>query len=155
MPLLQLQLKKTKTANVISNTPISLPGGVVKQPMVLKYFSVNTYDLTGAPTVMNIALNHSCLLVDLPFLNNYDVNSNAPVTNAVFIPTNLNTDLNNFDTQYSGPMDILFNPAKNIDSVISNWDIYSQTGSKIDGEISNNVMIIVTLMFEYRRPDLI
>ena len=159
MPLLQLQLKKTNVGGVITNTPINLPGGVVKQPLVLKYFSVNTYNVVdnviGVSIELDLAINTSCLLVDLPFLNNYDVNSNSPITNSIFIPTNYNTQENSGITQHSGPMDILFNPAKNIDSIISNWEIYTQHGLKLDETISDDTAVIVTLMFEYRRPDLI
>ena len=152
MPLLQMILKRScDSAGVYTNHPIVLTGGVVKQPLVLKYFAVQTYNDLLIPVPLKDTIISSSAYVDLPFLNNYDVNSNAPSTNSIFIP--IDYDTSSTKTICYGNIDILFNPAKNIDSNISTWHLFDDAGEDL-GQ-SDSTIVTVTLMFEYRRPDLI
>ncbi len=154
MPVLQLILERQTLKN-----KLVLPGGISKQPLILKHYIItlaNTF-LTSVITAPGFEpLPIGSVLVQLPFLNTYDVNTNCVVQNAILLPIGYNapsTRINGLNTEYyhqvSGMMDILFNPARNVLSEFDNFEVYDYAGNVITSPYS------ITLMFEYRRPDLI
>ena len=156
MPVLQLLLERL-TQNGPKNKLV-LPGGISKQPLILKHYIItlaNIY-LTSAVAAPGFEpLPIGTLLIQLPFLNTYDVNTNCVVQNAIVLPIGYDstTRINGLNTEYynqvSGMMDILFNPARNVLSEFDNFEVYDYSGDVITSPYS------ITLMFEYRRPDLI
>ena len=83
------------------------------------------------------------LLIKLPFLNSYDINSNFAIEDA--IPLFVDRSAYGAQSQY----DLELNPAKNVDEVID-WNIY-----KPDGTPYTDKRVNVTLLFVYRRSELI
>jgi hypothetical protein len=156
MPLLQLVLDKDIYDKKFT---VKLTGGLSKQPLTLKYFQIY-FGITGVAETDAELIDKfptGFIYVQLPFLNSYDVNTNAPIENSIALPLGYETpidkstaDFKIFVKEKSGMMDILFNPAKNIDSQFGNFEIYNANGGKITG-----LSYTVILMFEYRRPDLI
>ncbi len=133
MPLLSIQLVYNNTTNVRS--PVVLTGSLPKQPISLRHYQVKLASQDG--TVDG-------LYVSLPFLNNYDVNTNFTVSNAI--------PLFHEPSKASSHTfcDLEFNPARNIDEVFSDWQVYDE-----DGEIYTTKSYVITLLFNYRRPELI
>ena len=130
MPLLSLYLKYNNS----ERSKVVLSGAIPKQPLRLVHYNIA---LAAADN------NVDTLLVQLPFLNNFDVNSNFDVNDSIPI-------FNNPDSrQTSSIMDLEFNPARNIDEVMD-WKVYKDDGTQYT---SQNYTI--TLLFSYRRSDLI
>lgn len=130
MPLLSLYLKYDGD----ENQKIILNGAIPKQPLRLVH-----YNIALSTEDQNLDL----LLVQLPFLNNFDINSNFEANDAIPIFNNPNS------RQTSSMMDIEFNPAKNIDEIIK-WRVFKEDGSEYNSQIYT-----ITLLFNYRRSDLI
>ena len=133
MPVLALLLVQD-SSGVKSN--ISLNGSIPKQPLVLSMYQIQ---LPSAVSSLDR------LHVKLPFLNDFDVNTNFEVSNA-FPIFNRNTQQNTIrECHYE------FNPSQNIQQTISSndWGLFSDDGSVYTGGIT------VSLVFNYRRQELV
>jgi hypothetical protein len=157
MPLLQISLIKSNVAGVITKYPVELIGGISKQPIVLKYYQIVLESTEGDQ------FERGTFYAQLPFLNSFDINSNSVILNSICLPLGY-SDPVHYGTKYaverSSQMDILFNPSKNINSVFSDWEVYDASGQIInpslpDPATGKSNSFRVTLMFEYRRPELI
>ena len=135
MPILVLQLEYDKTSNVKSNIVIN--GSIPKQPLELVHYCIK---LSGGDTSLDY------LPVKLPFLNDFDVNTNFSVSNA--FPIFNDSTRVQYDTECS----YLFNPSQNINQNISSqdWEVYAE-----DGTVYENKDYTITLVFNYRRQDLV
>jgi len=135
MPLLVLQLAYNSTTNVKDN--IVLNGSVPKQPLELVHYGIK---LSGGDT------NLDYLHVKLPFLNNFDVNTNFSVSNAFPIFNNSSS------LQTDKRCSYLFNPSQNIQESISaqDWEVYAE-----DGSVYTTKDYTITLVFCYRRQELV
>jgi len=133
MPLLSLQLKySTSTA---SKAQVVLTGAIPKQPIKLVGYQIK---------LSSVDATVDTLYVTLPFLNSYDVNSNFIISNA--IPLFHDTTLASSHTR----TEIEFNPARNIDESMTEWNVYDE-----DGNIYVGKSYTITLLFNYRRAELI
>jgi len=133
MPLLALRFKydgSTKTRQ-----PIVLQHAIPKQPMRLVHYAV---------TLDTVDTDVSTFLVQVPFLNGFDCNSNFDANDCipVFIFPG--------DAFYASIMDVEFNISRSIDEVI-NWKVYDQDGDLYEPGDDFEI----TLLFTYRRSDLI
>ena len=139
MPLLALNLIYNKTTG--EREKVELNGSIPKQPLRLVHynFAFTNDDGTAGSTESSI----DYLLVQLPFLNSYDINSNFAIEDA--IPLFTDRSVYGAQRQY----DLEFNPAKNVDEVID-WKIY-----KPDGTPYTDKRVNITLLFVYRRSELI
>ena len=134
MPLLVLQLvyaSATGKANIVLN------GSVPKQPLELVHYGIK---LSSGDS------NLDFLHIKLPFLNNFDVNTNFSVSNA--FPLFHDSTLLQSDRKCS----YLFNPSQNIQESISSQDyeVYSE-----DGSVYTTKDYTITLVFNYRRQELV
>lgn len=134
MPLLVLQLIYDSTAG---KSNILLNGAVPKQPIELVHYGIK---LSSGDA------NLDFLHVKLPFLNNFDVNTNFPVSNAFPLfhdATRIQTDT---ECSYQ------FNPSQNINESISSqdWEVYAE-----DGSVYTTKDYTITLVFNYRRQELV
>jgi len=155
MPLLQLLLEKVSSNG--AKNKVLLPGGIAKQPLTLKYYIItlaNAYPTSAITASGFEPLPIGTMLIQLPFLNTYDVNTNCVIQNAIILPVGYDAPTTRVDgtntifyRQVSGMTDILFNPARNIVSEFDNFEVFDYNGAII------NVPYSITLMFEYRRPD--
>lgn len=130
MPLLVLNLKYDSLTKI--RTPIELQHAIPKQPIRLVHYAISTTSPVDEPT----------LLVQLPFLNNFDINSNFDASDS--IPLFIDPEF----TIAAGIMDLEFNPARSIDETME-WKVY-----KSDGTLYESQDFQITLLFTYRRSDL-
>ena len=139
MPLLALNLVYNKSTG--EREKVELNGSIPKQPLRLVHYNIafTNDDGSAGSTEANI----DYLLIKLPFLNSYDINSNFAIEDA--IPLFVDRSAYGAQSQY----DLEFNPAKNVDEVID-WNIY-----KPDGTPYTDKRVNVTLLFVYRRSELI
>jgi len=126
-----MELKRTSTGR----QAITLSGAMPKQPITLTEYQIRLASADG--TV-------DALFVQLPFLNHFDINTNYPVPNAIPFfhdPSKASTH---------GKVEYEFNPARNIDEVISNtqWNVYDESGVEY-----TNRNYTLTLVFNYRRSE--
>jgi len=133
MPLLILQLSYDSSSGL--KAPIVLNGSVPKQPMNLVHYQI---DLDSADSALKT------LWVKLPFLNNFDVNTNYEVSNAFPVFNDPTSSVSSAKVEYE------WNPAKNIDESINGWNIYDQ-----DGNEYTTKSYTVTLVLTYRRAELL
>ena len=134
MPLLVLQLayaSATGKANIVLN------GSVPKQPLELVHYGIKLSAADG---------NVDYLHVKLPFLNNFDVNTNFEVSNAFPIFHSSSSIQSNTKCSY------LFNPSQNIQESISaqDYEVYAE-----DGSVYTTRDYTITLVFCYRRQELV
>ena len=132
MPVLALLLEQDSSGN---KTDIVLNGSIPKQPLVLSMYQIQ---LPSAVSSLDR------LHVKLPFLNDFDVNTNYEVSNA-FPIFNRNTQQNTIRKCHYE-----FNPSQNIQQSISgnDWGLFQDDGSVYSNEVT------VTLVFNYRRQEL-
>lgn len=130
MPLLSMRLVFDGT----SRQKVVLAGAIPKQPLILKHASVY---FAGADASIN------SLLVQLPFLNMYDINSNCAISDAIPIPVDPNSDVAH------AYLDLEFNPARSIDESFD-WKVYDQ-----EGELYEDQNFDIVLLWTYRRPEII
>lgn len=132
MPILALQLKYDTSTGVRDN--IVLSGSIPKQPITLTHYQI----ILGASDA-----TLDTMWVKLPFFNNFDINTNYPISNAFpiyKIPTNVS---------HSERVEYEFNPAQNIQEAINNWNVYDE-----DGDPYTNQSYTINLVFNYRRAEL-
>ena len=134
MPILCLQLKQDASG---IKEAVQLSGSVPKQPLTLVHYSIN---LASQDT------SADAFFVQLPFLNNFDVNSNFDVTHSIPLFMKPSDSQGTHDVQCNYE----FNPARNIDEVFSNWYVYDESGN-----IYTNKAFTITLVFNYRRAELV
>ena len=139
MPLLALNLVYNKSTG--EREKVELNGSIPKQPLRLVHYNIAFTNDDGSAGSTEASIDY--LLIKLPFLNSYDINSNFAIEDA--IP--LFIDRNAYGAQ--SLYDLEFNPAKNVDEVID-WNIY-----KPDGTPYTDKRVNVTLLFVYRRSELI
>ena len=139
MPLLALNLVYNKSTG--EREKVELNGSIPKQPLRLVHYNVAFTNDDGSAGSTEASIDY--LLVKLPFLNSYDINSNFAIEDA--IPLFVDRSAYGAQSQY----DLEFNPAKNVDEVID-WNIY-----KPDGTPYTDKRVNVTLLFVYRRSELI
>ena len=134
MPLLVLQLVY---ASATGKSNIVLNGSVPKQPLELVHYGIK---------LASGDANLDYLHVKLPFLNNFDVNTNFEVSNA--FPLYHDSSRVQSDTKCS----YLFNPSQNIQESISSqdWEVYGE-----DGSVYTTKEYTITLVFNYRRQELV
>ena len=134
MPLLVLQLVY---ASATGKSNIVLNGSVPKQPLELVHYGIK---------LASGDANLDYLHVKLPFLNNFDVNTNFEVSNA--FPLFHNSTRVQSDRKCS----YLFNPSQNIQESISSqdWEVYAE-----DGSVYTTKDYTITLVFNYRRQELV
>jgi hypothetical protein len=161
MPLLTIVLNKTGTGKI----PVELFGSVAKQPIIL-----TSYYLYCEST-------QPYFFLKLPFLNNYDSNTNSVIRGSIPIfasansfdriisgPTLSNVNQSTGTTTYSQQSqtfeDLIipfgtyrevsceFNIARNIPNTFSDYELYAFDGTPID-------IYQLILTFTYRRPELI
>lgn len=132
MPLLALRFKfdsATKT-----RYPIELQHAIPKQPLRLVHYSLH---------LAAVDANLKTLLFQVPFLNNFDVNSNFDANDSTPV-------FNDPGYEHSSNiMDVEFNPSRSIDEVMD-WKVYDQDGDPYESQDFECV-----LLFSYRRSDLI
>jgi len=132
MPILALQLKYDTGTNVREN--IVLSGSIPKQPITLTHYQI----ILGASDA-----TVDTLWIKLPFFNNFDINTNYPISNAfpIFkLPSNVSQD---------GRLEYEFNPAQNIQEAINGWNVYDESGNAY-----TNQDYTINLIFNYRRAEL-
>jgi len=132
MPILVLQLKYDNSTGVREN--IVLSGSIPKQPLTLTHYQII---LAAADGTLDT------LWVKLPFFNNFDINTNYPISNAfpLFkLPANVS---------HSEQVEYEFNPAQNIQEAINNWNVYDENGS-----VYTTQSYTINLIFNYRRAEL-
>lgn len=165
MPLLTIELQKNGASN---KSNVSLFGSIAKQPLILTSYFIEfpIYANDGA-TINDKALNTRItpnntqkesektlkIILKLPFLNNYDSNTNSVVSGT--IPLFLDTCIldANVITICNGTYrqcDYDFNIARNIPESFNDFEIYNAYGYVYP---INDYKI--TLNFTYRRPELI
>lgn len=134
MPILALILEYT-TAN--GKVDINLNGSIPKQPLELVHYQIQLPSAQSALDRMHIKL---------PFLNDFDVNTNYSQSNA-FPIFNRNTQQNT-----NRQCCFLFNPSQNIQQSISSndWEVYGD-----DGTVYTSSDYTITLVFNYRRQELV
>ena len=131
MPILALQLKYDAGTNVREN--IVLSGSIPKQPITLTHYQII---LGGADATLNT------LWIKLPFFNNFDINTNYPISNA-FPIFKVATTIDDGRVEYE------FNPAQNVQEAINGWNAYDE-----DGDPYTNQDYTINLIFNYRRAEL-
>ena len=139
MPLLALNLVYNKSTG--EREKVELNGSIPKQPLRLVHYNIAFTNDDGSAGSTEASIDY--LLITLPFLNSYDINSNFAIEDA--IPLFVDRSAYGAQSQY----DLEFNPAKNVDEVID-WNIY-----KPDGTPYTDKRVNVTLLFVYRRSELI
>ena len=139
MPLLALNLVYNKSTG--EREKVELNGSIPKQPLRLVHYNIAFTNDDGSAGSTEASIDY--LLIKLPFLNSYDINSNFAIEDA--IPLFVDRSAYGAQSQY----DLEFNPAKNVDEVID-WNIY-----KPDGTPYTDKRVNVTLLFVYRRSELI
>ena len=136
MPILVLQLSYNSTTNV--KDTIVINGSIPKQPLELVHYGIKLSPTGDA--------NLDYLHIKLPFLNDFDVNTNYTISNA--FPIFHDSTRIQSDTECS----YLFNPSQNIQQNISSqdWEVYAE-----DGSVYVTKDYTITLVFNYRRQDLV
>lgn len=134
MPILVLQLSY---ASATGKDNIVINGSIPKQPLELVHYGIK---------LASGDANLDYLHIKLPFLNDFDVNTNYTVSNA--FPIFHNAERLQSDTECS----YLFNPSQNIQQNISSqdWEVYAE-----DGSVYTTKDYTITLVFNYRRQDLV
>lgn len=140
MPLLSIVLKKV--SGVKSN--VELFGSIAKQPLILNSYFI---DLEGEANTK--------LLVKLPFLNNYDANTNASIGGTIPLFLDVSYVYDGSDTvevvssRTYKECNYEFNIARNIQESFNDFEVYGSSGFIITSDYE------ITLNFTYRRPELI
>ena len=161
MTLLTIVLKKTSSGK----ETVNLFGSIAKQPIIL----------TGY--YLNCETEQPYLFLKLPFLNNYDCNTNSVVsgtvpifprnylddktTNGMFINNinqttgavsytiqSQNSTVESYKNTSYREVNYEFNIARNIPESFSDFELYASDGNAID-------VYTLILTFTYRRPELI
>ena len=129
MPLLALRFVYKNNIR----EPIELQHGTPKQPLRLVHYTVKLNAVDN---------NLSCIQIQVPWLNNFDVNSNMSPGDSIPVPVDPELEFT------KGPIDVEFNISKSIDEVFD-WKAYDQ-----DGVLYESQDFEVLLHFNYRRADL-
>jgi len=147
MPILVIELKYNEEDNQYNT--VELFGGIPKQPIELTEYNIR---LAAGDDFLN------ALYVTLPFLNGYDVNSSFEIKNAIplFMEKYENTNLNLFHyLNYSRQCSYEFNLGQNIPQNFNNWRAYYVDPIDNKVKLYTTQDYTITLIFNYRRPELL
>lgn len=159
MPILVLELNYDKLTKEYRT--VQIYGTIPRQPIELTQYNISFNALQK---------NIHCLYVSLPFLNSYDVNTNYVIKNAfpLFLEKyyNTNDDSNNLTingvynyVSYSRQCSYEFNLGNNVPQSFNNWRVYYDTDEFLadekKGELFTECSYKITLIFNYRRPELL
>jgi hypothetical protein len=140
MPLLSIVLQRSNAGK----HPVSLFGTVQKQRIILTSYSIKYAD--------NVSPTGFKFLVKLPFLTNYDVNSNAVIQGAIPIYMDILADSNgvaNFSQFTYKECNYIFNLSRNLNDNFSDYTLYTEDGIEILDHY------VITLNFTYGLEELI
>jgi hypothetical protein len=155
MPILVLQLEYNNLTKEYKT--VEIYGTIPRQPIELTEYNIK---FSEDGTLVK------CLYVSLPFLNSYDVNTNYPVKNAfpLFLENYYKYDeQDNAEyisyINYSRQCSYEFNLGNNVPQSFNNWRVYYNkdefTTLEKQGELFQECSYKITLIFNYRRPELI
>lgn len=140
MPLLSIVLQRSNAGK----HPVSLFGTVQKQRLILSSYSIKYAD-NVSPTAFKF-------LVKLPFLTNYDVNSNAVIQGAFPLYVGILGDSDGVASlsQFTyRECNYIFNLSRNLNENFSDYAIYTEDGIEIIDHY------VITLNFIYGIEELI
>jgi hypothetical protein len=150
MPILVLKLQFVLLTGTYKTVEIF--GSLPRQPIQLTEYNIQ---LTEPQPALD------SLHVSLPFLNSYDSNTNFDISGAIplflekyFIYSGEGADT---DTKqlvcyqnYSRECSYEFNLGQNVPQSFNNWRVYNESG-----ELFTSCGYTITLVFNYRRPEIL